>query len=236
MCGEGSMIQARSDKKRSCGWRKPGGLYLVGGGLSKPCGRLPIPLRTCPTCGCGVKPSRGWQWVDADALAEPYPCKLQRQDKCADCALSRQLGRAGLLWIGSTYYKSPGAFERESDEQGVSRRIGRVPRGFVPGETWVMLGHRKAVSEKCPECKGNGGQFGNPKCDACNSTGMVDLPGIFRLFKPTAIEYVVTGKETEDELEAIVKRGIIPVTIERDEEDILLQHAEKNKDPTRDIW
>ncbi len=231
------MTETRTDKKRSCGWRKPGGLYLVGDGLSKQCGRLPIPLRTCPTCGCGVKPARGWQWVDADALAEPYPCKLAKSG-CEGCALSAKIGKAGLLWIGGLYYKTPAAFDQEASDQGISRRIGRVPRGFVPGETWVLLGHRKAVSEKCPECKGNGGEFGNAKCDACDSTGTVDIPGIFKLFRPSAIEYVVTGKETEEELGKIVKRGITPIKVERDEEDVLLQDAEKEQktQPTRDIF
>jgi hypothetical protein len=39
--------------------------------------------------------------------------------------------------------------------------------------------------------------------------------GIFQAFKPTAIEYVVKGDESEEELARKVKRGITLVRIER---------------------
>lgn len=57
-----------NEPRRGCGYRKEGGLYLVGGGLSAPCGRLPIPLTVCPVCNGGIHPARGWTWVSPRAL------------------------------------------------------------------------------------------------------------------------------------------------------------------------
>ena len=39
-------------------------------------------------------------------------------------------------------------------------------------------------------------------------------PGVFSAFKPTAVEYVVRGDETKEELETKVKRGITPVKVQ----------------------
>src|SRR5207302_7622776 len=52
------------EAKRGCGYRKIGGLYFVGGGRGVACDRLPIPLDICPTCGHGIKQTRGFTWVD----------------------------------------------------------------------------------------------------------------------------------------------------------------------------
>ena len=52
------------EAKRGCGYRKVGGIYLVGDGLSAVCDRLPYPLEVCRVCGAGIKPSRGIQWLD----------------------------------------------------------------------------------------------------------------------------------------------------------------------------
>lgn len=68
-----------------------------------------------------------------------------------------------------------------------------MPKGFVVGKTWVFVAHRLAISQ-------SDGSF---------------VPGIFQAFKPQALEYVVKGTETNDELEAMVKRGITPIQIER---------------------
>jgi len=214
-------VEIRVDKQRGCGWRKEGGLYLMGGGVSQPCGKLPIPLRSCPCCGHGIKPTRGWTWVDADALSSPYPCKLEKTGKCCTCPLGGKVGRAGLLWIGEKYYSSADEFLSEADDQGVSRRISRVPHGFRVGKTWVLLAHRKTVEERCPECKGNGGVFGGKPCKECNGDGMIMTAGVFRLFQPTAIEYVTKGDETQEELESLVKRGITPVKVVKSEGELL---------------
>ena len=59
------------EAKRGCGYRKEGGLYLVGGGLSAPCDRMPYPLDRCKTCGGGIKFTRGHTWLQPDFF-EPH--------------------------------------------------------------------------------------------------------------------------------------------------------------------
>lgn len=57
-----------TEKKRGCGYRKIGGLYLVTDGGGSPCDRLPFELDVCPTCGGGIKPARGWSWFSPAGL------------------------------------------------------------------------------------------------------------------------------------------------------------------------
>jgi hypothetical protein len=179
---------------RGCGFRKPGGIYLVSDGLFAPCGRLPIPLVTCPCCSQGIKPSRGWTWVNLPLLLTNSPeCSLGRD--CAGCPLnSGALNQCGLLWVGGQFYKSPEEFTLEAARQGVSRRIAAVPRGFKVGQTWVLLAHREALP---------------------NPDGEGKIPAIFHAFLPTRIEYVVKGTETEEELDALEKRGFTLVKVEK---------------------
>jgi len=65
-------IDMAREGPRGCGWRSAGqegvGIYLMGGLLAEPCERLPFPLHECRTCGGGIKPSRGWTWIEPDEL------------------------------------------------------------------------------------------------------------------------------------------------------------------------
>lgn len=177
---------------RGCGFRKVGGLYLVSGGLPAPCGRLPMEMKVCPCCGEGIKPARAWTWIDPDLFTKDLPpCEA---DHCKRCPLSGHHGRkAGLLWIGEKFYPTPESFAKESRRLGISRRIVAVPKGFKPGKTWVLLGHRKGIEKEKDEFS----------------------PAIVFAFKPERIEQVVSGEETDDELNKIIKRGIVPVKVER---------------------
>jgi hypothetical protein len=64
-------IQTRTEGARGCGYRKPGGLYLVSGELSEPCPLLPFETSVCPTCGEGIRPARGFTWVDGAKFIPP---------------------------------------------------------------------------------------------------------------------------------------------------------------------
>jgi hypothetical protein len=66
-----------------------------------------------------------------------------------------------------------------------------VPKELKIGETWIALAHRRAI-------RLDNGKEGDEGYQA----------GIFRLFKPQRIEYIVTGKETKEELEALEARGL----------------------------
>ena len=187
-------IQTRFDSKRGCGYRKVGGTYLMGPAPQAACCKLPFALTVCPTCHAGIKPTRGWTWVDAAVLFATQPCA----DPGCGCPLDDcgRLTSTGLLWVGGAFYKTADEFLLEAQRLGVSRRIPAVPRGFVLGETWVLLAHRKL----CPLPQPDG------------STLL--KPGVFSAFKPTAVEYVVRGDETKEELETKVKRGITPVKVQ----------------------
>lgn len=219
-----------NEPKRGCGFRKPGGLYLVCDGLSTPCGKLPIPLTVCPCCGAGIKHSLGWTWVNARRLAEGVECT--NEDCSGACPLHTPPEKAGLLWIGESFYKSPLDWMNEARLLGVSRKIASVPRGFKVGEDWVLVAHRKATiisascqCEPCEYCKDNTcGADGC--CDECGRAVAPDaickkcnnvtyIPAIFHAFKPDRIEYIVKGSETEDELDELERRGLTLVKLER---------------------
>jgi hypothetical protein len=184
-------IRISYEGKRGCGYRKEKGLYLVSGKPGRPCGKLPIPLDVCPTCGGGIKPARGWTWVDGDALVGDRTCSTS--DQCIGCGMDGELGRVGLIWVGGKYYQNPEIFIREAFQMGISRRITAVPRGFKIGETCVLLAHREAIPPA--------------------SFGADPTPGIFGFFQPEAIEYIVSGEETPDELSKLENRGITLVEV-----------------------
>lgn len=147
------------EARRGCGFRRVGGLYVVGGGLSAPCDRMPFPLDRCKTCGGGIKFTRGPQWLQPDFFEPHY--MPERNTKCLDespCPVCVNggsdespsaspddlFGPHLLLWIGRGHY-TPEAYLKESHELGVSRRLSAMPKGLVLGETWVLLAHLDAV-------------------------------------------------------------------------------------------
>lgn len=191
------MIETRIESERGCGYRKPGGLYLVGGKLAKACGRLPIALTVCPCCMQGIKFSRGFSWISSRVI-ENTACAFE-EDKCTGCQpwSNPREQKFGLLWVGEKFYPRPADFIKEGHAAGVSKRIATVPKDLVVGETWVMLAHRKACL--LPE-RGEQNEF-------------LYGPGIFSAFIPTAIEYIVTGNESPSELGDMEKRGITLINV-----------------------
>ena len=193
-------IPTRIDARRGCGWRKPGGLYLIADAPAEPCPLLPVALHVCPTCGEGLKPARSWTWVDADELLGlplEHPSATPPAHH-ARCPLAHALGRAGLLWIGEGFYPTPRAFLEEATRMGISRRITAVPRDFQRGRTWVLCAHRSAIAPAAP--------------------GADPTAAVFTLFRPTAVEYVIRGDEREIELERLLERRIQPVRVQRAEQ------------------
>lgn len=192
--------------KRGCGFRKPGALYLVSDGAGEPCSKLPFALEVCPTCGQGIKPSRGWTWIKPAEIMVP---EWHDSDLHSSyCPLATGPDKAGLVWIGSKYY-TPAEFRAEANSMGISRRINALPRGFEIGD-WVFLAHREAEWTACVEC---GDGVPDPECPACSGSGRSPVAAIFYVFQPARIEYVVKGDETLEEIEALNKRGIEPVKV-----------------------
>ncbi|MBA7520834.1 hypothetical protein ES705_12933 [subsurface metagenome] len=200
-------IKIRYEKKRACGFRdRPRALYLVSGNLALPCGRLPIPLKICPVCGSGFKPARGYTWIDAHRLAKATVAEKEcLAPHCQSCPVSAMLRaeikKAGLIWIGEKFYRNPFEFTQEANTMGVCRRIPFVPIDFELGKTWILLAHRRAILKKA--------KFGSP---------LAYEAGIFQIFKPEKIEITCNGKESDQEIESCLKRGLIPVLVRKKED------------------
>ena len=185
-------IRVSVESERGCGYRHAG-IYLVSDGLAVPCGRLPIPLTSCPTCSCGIKPSRGWTWINGRAIAEASG-NACTSSNCHRCPLASPMDRVGLLWIGEKYYATPQDWTDEALRLGVSRRIPAVPRGFDLMRTWVWVAHRKCIPQR-------DGSY---------------IAGVFHAFKPKHVEIVIRGDETDEEIDGLVKAGFRPVKVIRD--------------------
>lgn len=202
------------EAKRGCGFRKVGGLYLVGeaGGIG--CDRLPIPLTVCGCCGQGIKQSRGWTWCDIAGLVggdhmiehvpsadachpltyPPSPCNCS-MGLCPLCHNVAKMGRGGLVWIGTQFYPTIEAFEAEAKSQGISRRVAALPRGFKLGDV-VLLAHPRGVLQSTGELTG---QY---------------VPAIFRVWRPTRVERIYNESDRGSEaVQADEKRGISPVFV-----------------------
>jgi hypothetical protein len=205
------------EAKRGCGYRKVNGLYLVGekGGIG--CCKMPILLKTCPCCGHGVKQSRGWTWIDPKEWLKGE-CSAGDTSRiiCPAADPARFGEKVGLLWVGAAFYKTPGAFISECETLGVSRRIKAVPRGFKVGEHWVFLAHPKVGTEVDP------------------ITGDVkDIPGIFKIFRPTRIEKIITESMAKDEeaMKRLEAQGVTPVIVPDNDKDHQGSVYDKEEEP-----
>lgn len=173
-----------NEARRGCGYREPGGFYLMGDKMARPCGGLPIPLVSCPCCGGGFKVSRtmapfnprrlfsvlrdpAYQTETGVSVPET-PCNIgelgevagvsiQWGRPCESCPVSNPPEVGGLLWIGKRSY-SVDEFTQEAMNLGISRRLNRgsLPDWLKIGETHIYLAHIEAVIADCPVCKGAG--------------------------------------------------------------------------------
>ena len=207
------------EAKRGCGYRKVGGTYLVGDGIAVGCHRIPFRLDVCPTCGAGIKFSRGFTWIKPRDLfglcfgseisergnpVKPENCTCD--SRCPMCSPS--IEPAGLMWVGHKYY-SPKSFAQEAAEQGVSKRIATLPHGFKIGKTWVYLAHKKGA----PKQKMLAGELADGTKEEAD-------PAIFYAFQPARIEKIITESQaTDEEKEKLAKRGITPVVVPDDDPD-----------------
>lgn len=202
----------------------------MGGGAGVACDRLPIELSVCPTCHHGIKQARGWTWLEINAFVGGVHPDCKDDFPCPLCMATSEMGKCGLIWIGERFYKTPAEFVIEAQELGISRRLSTIPKGFKLGETWVLLAHPKTIPQigTCDECKGTGevqvaadDPMRGVRCPHCdNGVKRTYVPGIFRIFRPHAIEKVLPesmrGSEEVAELE---KRGITPVFVPDNDKD-----------------
>jgi hypothetical protein len=190
-------IITKQETARRCGFRNPGGLYLVCDSVGKYCFKLPIALTVCPHCGEGIKQTRGFTWI-TNKIVNEAPCKSNcNGDGKSDCPFDdTTIETFGLLWVGEKFYTNAIDFTNEARTRGISKRIAQIPREFKIGKTWILLAHPNAVQR----IEGDQAYF---------------EPGIFHAFKPTRIEYILTGNETADELESLEKRGLTLIDLKK---------------------
>jgi co-chaperonin GroES (HSP10) len=133
-------------------------------------------------------------------------------------------------------YPTPEAFMEEADRMGISKRLPlkSIPKELRDKDgnfRWVLLAHPKTIEGECDRCcspmpigVGHDNQLIRQRrpgwvedadkpgqwatCPDCDGAGKIFGPGIFRVFKPTAVEYVVDEKDDDEKLEALEKRGI----------------------------
>ena len=192
---------------RGCGFRQAGGLYMIGGGDTRPCGRFPLELEKCATCGGGVRQKRGWTWIEPAKL---WPLTQEQivsgaachTGECYRCPVGGAVPeRAGLIWIGKQHYPTPMHFLAEGKELGFSRRIEAVPKGFVPHETWVFLAHPAAIVAACID-------------EETGGASTEEIPGAFAVWRPAGLQKVVTRETPQEEVDEIREKGIEPVVVD----------------------
>lgn len=207
-------MRTLTEGRRGCGRRKGGGAYLVAGAPSAGCGKLPAALELCPVCGEGIQFSMNPKWIDPHKLFGNLICQAMvsachtcplgaavHVDKLQDGLICQRDGaKTLLLWVGKTHYKTPDDFLEEASRMGVSRRVKGLPRGFVVGRDWVFFAHMEAIRRACPSCQGVGvvkdDDGMNPaQCDGCDGQGFNPVAGAFSMFRPQAVEYVLSDGE-----------------------------------------
>lgn len=229
-------VKVSYESERGCGYRKVGGTYLVCDGQGVHCPLLPIPLSRCPCCGEGISPQRSFRWVNPTKLIIPVlkertckttKCQFAKDHGVVDCE-PWKLNRAGLLWVGEKFYKTPTDFAHEARVMGISKRLAQIPKDFKVGETWVLLAHRWADPKQC-SCS----RAGNAKkdCKECKGRGWLPGHGIFMAYRPDRIERVITEEQAKDEdlLAKLDKRGITPVIVKKAKQQTKLDGTEDDE-------
>lgn len=221
------MVRKEVKVLRLCGYRKIGGLYLVGSLLSRVCDRLPYKLLPCMTCGKLYEFNRGvtktsgkgvFQLRHIDdlkimrnaALLEDAEKGLEMKDVCEcpdNCPICWPIDRvAALVWVGKKFYTTE-LFTREAECMGISKRLPYIPKWLKLGETWAFLAHPEAVEVESAPGK-NGGDQGKL---------FTKMPGVFHAFIAERVEKIMTeaaaSQLSQEEIDKLDAAGIDIVTV-----------------------
>jgi len=199
------------EKRRGCGFRKIGGVYLCGEGLAVGCDRLPKNIEICPTCGAGIKFTQGFSWINGKEFfggkcnSINVPC---HKVKCPLCVNLNEIEKCGLMFVGVKFY-TPKSFIQEAEEMGVSKRIANIPKGLELGKTWVLLAHKEAGSREIDSK------------ESLTGRKKVPVPAIFYAFKPQRVEKIITEKQSRNKrlMKKLAKKGITLVIVPDDDKD-----------------
>lgn len=204
------------ERKRGCGYRKIGAMYLCGDYMPVPCERLPYLLETCPVCGAGIKVSRGFTKVNPLQLFGYHqPCSDQLRP-CWMCDPAED--PAFIMGVGQKYYKSPVEFIKEGLDLGISKRIPFIPKELELGKTVVYLAHPKACAVR--ESIALQQAMALVHGDSAETGRLIETEtveyrmGIFTVFVPQRVEKLVWQSEAiPEELQKLKRKGITPVII-----------------------
>ena len=209
-----------AEEKRGCGYRKVGGIYLVGGFRGVPCDRIPFPLKSCPSCGSGIHFTRALteinplklfglhddlgpikdhfdQYPGLQALVEATGGFKQCKDPERPCFLCDPKEDPGyIMFVGEKFYPTPDHFMEEARRLGISKRLpnDNLPKNLVLGQTVIYLAHSKAcvVREKDEGQNGKLALFPE-ESDQQKLVRAEEVKyqlGIFTAFVPRAVEKI----------------------------------------------
>lgn len=207
-----------AESERGCGWRKVGGAYLVGEGLSFPCDALPLDLEPCGECGFEVPFSRGIQEIHLGYIASKVEKAHKRRPggrcienpgsplPCPICSLNIA-GKIFLMYVSQEYY-TPESFTKEARNMGVSKRIApqSLPKDLQIGRDWIFLAHKRTSF----------------KTYDGSTKGWKDevKPGVFYAFRPQRVEILLWKGQREEEILEWEKKGFTVVLIDPTPENI----------------
>lgn len=196
------------EKRRGCGYRKVGGLYLCGGGIGMTCDRLPLPIEPCPVCAERPRFTRSFESIYALQLFGTHEWGCNCPESCPVC---RPPNRGYLMWVGEEY--TPESFILEGEEMGVSKKIPALPVDLKLREDWVFLAYAKLIPRKG---KNMLLPFGGEE-----STRYGFQPGIFYAFRPQRLEMIVTESQAKDEerMKMLRRKHIHPIVVPDDDQD-----------------
>jgi len=187
-------VHTRIESARGCGFRKAGGCYLVIDGKGIQCQFLPVDLPE------EIKTSRGGQWRLAEIAIGKKAKRVCRNPgkKCSKCWIIKMDDKETclILFVGTKFYKTTKHFDAEAGRLGISRRIPqRLISKIEVGKTPVLLAHRKSYQ-------------------SVNEEGEVfTTRQVFAAFVPSRIEYIVTGKESAEELDQLQAKGLTLIKV-----------------------
>lgn len=226
---------------RACGYRKVGGLYLVGHGAAVECDRLPLPLDECPACGRVAEQNRSHEWLGPEYFANharPLPvadyvtpegvrflkarglvAMLHRTAPCRDQANASELRRA--------YGDHPGRHDPICERGTYRRLLLWVGRAFYSPESFTKEATEMGISRRLTQIP-KGLVLGETWVllahpEACyeplswafrwlfGDGEVARAPGVFHAFRPERLELVL--KQSDATPERIAKEAARGVTV-----------------------
>ena len=180
-------------RERGCGFRSPGGNYIMGGAWPTPCDRLPMPIPVCATCGTTIEFFRGAKKINPRDLFKVHPEVRDQINFCSctpACPVCYPPIKGWVMWVGEQFYTIE-SFMSEARSQGLSKRIAQFPKEMAPGD-YLYLAYKKGYQER----------------------GTEDWkPVIFTASIISRFEHVLTDKQKENPeyIANLESKGVVPV-------------------------